>query len=165
MTHEEAIQILRTQYPHDAVIKEALGLLIPELRESEDERIRKELIEFIEWSVDRHFMREDFHQAKRPSEWIAYLEKQKEQEHICDSTQFEDGFKTGLEIGLRKQKEQKPAELIPLASLLSNYLKNDFEYFATKKWDEKKWNEVMNIQASELLRTAKNELEKEQTAE
>lgn len=45
--------------------------------ETEDERIRKELIEFIQWSVDRHFMREDFHQAKRPSEWIAYLEKQK----------------------------------------------------------------------------------------
>ena len=51
--------------------------IFPELRESEDERIRKELIEFIKWSVDRHFMREDFHQAKRPSEWIAYLEKQK----------------------------------------------------------------------------------------
>ena len=61
--------------------------------------------------------------------------------------------------------EQKPAELTSLATLLSNYLKNDFEYFATEKWDEKKWNEVMNIQASELLRIAKNELEKEQTAE
>ncbi len=35
-------------------------------------------------------------------------EKQKEQEHICDSTQYEEGFKTGLEIGLRNQKEQKP---------------------------------------------------------
>jgi hypothetical protein len=45
--------------------------------ESKDERIRQELIEFIQWSVDRHFMREDFHQAKRPSEWIDYLEKQK----------------------------------------------------------------------------------------
>ena len=42
--------------------------LFPQLCESEDERIRKELIEFIKWSVDRHFMREDFHQAKRPSE-------------------------------------------------------------------------------------------------
>ena len=58
--------------------------------------------------------------------------------------------------------EQKPAELTPLATLLSNYLKNDFEYFATKKWDEKKWNEILTIQASELLRYAKKELEKEQ---
>ena len=44
-----------------------------------DERIREELIEFIQWSEDRGFTRHDFHQAKRPSEWIAYLEKQKEQ--------------------------------------------------------------------------------------
>ena len=51
--------------------------IFPQIRESEDDRIRKELIEFIKWSVDRHFMRQDFHQAKRPSEWIAYLEKQK----------------------------------------------------------------------------------------
>ena len=57
--------------------------------------------------------------------------------------------------------EQKPVESTPLTTLLSNYLKNDFEYFATKKWDEKKWNEVMNNQASELLRIAKKELEKE----
>ena len=48
--------------------KICLECVFPELRESEDERIRKELIEFIQWSVDRHFMREDFHQAKRPSE-------------------------------------------------------------------------------------------------
>ena len=82
MTREEAIDIIRKNIPHlgigAAEMTDALEELIPELRESEDERIRKELIEFIKWSVDRHFMREDFHQAKRPSEWIAYLEKQKE---------------------------------------------------------------------------------------
>ena len=59
------------------LVKGVATTIFPELRESEDERIRKEIVEFIEWSVDRHFMREDFHQAKRPSEWIAYLEKQK----------------------------------------------------------------------------------------
>ena len=35
---------------------------------------------------------------------------QKEQEHPCDSAQFEEGFKTGYELGLRKKEEQKPAE-------------------------------------------------------
>ena len=64
--------------------KEILEALAPELAKSKDERIRKELIEFIKWSVDRHFMREDFHQAKRPSEWIAYLEKQKELPFVKD---------------------------------------------------------------------------------
>ena len=77
---------------------EELDSIFPELRESEDESIRKELIEFIKWSVDRHFMREDFHQAKRPPEWIAYLEKQKEQ----SLRDFIDDFSYSDE-----QKEQK----------------------------------------------------------
>ena len=52
----------------------------------------------------------------------------------------------------------KEPELTPLAQALSDYLKNDFEFFATKKWDEKKWNEVMNTQAAELLAIAKKEI-------
>ena len=78
--YDEALNWMREIYPglHGAT-KEDAEHFFPELTESEDERIRKELIKFIKWSVDRHFMREDFHQAKRPSEWISYLEKQKEQ--------------------------------------------------------------------------------------
>jgi hypothetical protein len=84
MTREEAIKVANEMYGWLKTDreKEALETLVPELADSEDERIRKELIEFIKWSVDRHFMREDFHQAKRPSEWIAYLEKQKEQKSL-----------------------------------------------------------------------------------
>ena len=78
MTREEAINEIKSWDFLEGKEIEAIHTLIPELRESEDERIRKELIEFIKWSVDRHFMKEDFHQAKRPLEWIAYLEKQKE---------------------------------------------------------------------------------------
>ena len=51
--------------------------IFPELSESEDEKIKKELIEFIQWAEDRGVTRHDFHQAKRPLEWIAWLEKQK----------------------------------------------------------------------------------------
>ena len=94
--------------------KICLECVFPELRESEDERIRKELIEFIKWSVDRHFMREDFHQAKRPSEWIAHLEKQKEY-HI-PWYDYQKSKEAGYTIvpneeyeQLIKQKEQKPA--------------------------------------------------------
>lgn len=60
----------------------AAGLLeelFPQLRETEDERIRKEIIDFIQWAEDRGMTRHDYHQAKRPAVWIAYLEKQKEQ--------------------------------------------------------------------------------------
>lgn len=84
MTREEAIKEIKSWDFLNKKETEAIETLIPELRESEsnDEKIRKELIEFIKWSVDRHFMREDFHQAKRPSEWIAYLEKQKAKERL-----------------------------------------------------------------------------------
>ena len=53
--------------------------LLPE-KESEDEKIRKEIIEFIDWTELRGSVRNDWHQKKRPAEWIAYLEKKKEQD-------------------------------------------------------------------------------------
>lgn len=56
-------------------------------------------------------------------------------------------------------------ELTPLEDLLSTYLKNDFEYFSTRKWDEKKWNEVMRTQAAELLSLARKQLQPEIDAE
>lgn len=52
-------------------------------------------------------------------------------------------------------------ELTPLEDHLSTYLKNDFEYFSTKKWDEKKWNETMRIQAAELLKLAREQFIKD----
>lgn len=49
-------------------------------------------------------------------------------------------------------------ELTEFEQALSNYLKNDFEYFHTKKWDEQKWNDVIRTQSKELLALAKKEL-------
>ena len=132
--------------------------LFPELKESEDEKIRL----FICDLITRIFWGRDWDISKK--DCLAYLKKQKEPRDyrklykgVSQSEWFKENYE-GKSLG----EEQKPAELTPLADLLSNYLKNDFEFFATKKWDEKKWNEVMNIQASELLRYAKKELEKEQ---
>ena len=51
--------------------------------------------------------------------------------------------------------------MTPLAEALSNFLKNDFEFFARKEWNEAKWNEVMNTQAAELQRLAYLEKHKE----
>ena len=58
------------------------------------------------------------------------------------------------------EKQKEP--LTPLAKALSNFLKNDFEFFARKEWNEAKWNEVMNTQATELQRLAHLEKQKEQ---
>ena len=63
--------------------------------ESEDERTRKEIIEFIEWADARGSVRNDWHQAKRPSEWITYLEKQKEP---TDKGEVSDGYHTFNEL-------------------------------------------------------------------
>ena len=81
--------------------------IFPQLTKIKDERIRKCIRLCLDECVHSDIIR-DYER----DECLAYLEKQKEQEHICDSAQYEEGFKTGLEIGLRKQKEQKPAECI-----------------------------------------------------
>ena len=202
--YDEALNIAKETYETQPMYRAWLEKMFPELRESEDEKMMKN-IRLAILSVEDAFWRTHGLTAK---EAISYLEKQKNafengrqfgimQEQArqelgwTDEKQKEQkpigtDFRTAVKnlMNLHKIKnefteedydfqakellelvEQKPAELTSLATLLSNYLKNDFEYFATKKWDEKKWNEVMNIQASELLRTAKNELEKEQTTE
>ena len=72
MTREEAIRILASSCIPGSKQTEALETLIPELRESEDERTRKEIIEFIRSQI------EDGNSVGW-DRWIAYLEKQKEQ--------------------------------------------------------------------------------------
>lgn len=72
MTKEEAIRRIKS-WNLDSDDMEVLSVVIPELQESEDERIRKEIKEFISKYADRGDLI-----AKR-KKWIAYLEKQKEQ--------------------------------------------------------------------------------------
>jgi hypothetical protein len=74
MTKEEAIKILMG-YSHTPQERAALEVLIPELAESEDERTRKEIIEFIRSQI------EDGNSVGW-DRWIAYLEKQKDQKPV-----------------------------------------------------------------------------------
>lgn len=74
MEHKEAIEIVKKNYPHvgfsGSQFDTALRVLVPELAESEDERIRKMLIERVRTA-------EELNEELR--KWIiAYLEKQKE---------------------------------------------------------------------------------------
>ena len=70
MERNEALEIVRRNYPHvsgsGTQFESALRTLVPELKESEDERVRKELIEFVK-------SRGGFKQ-----EYITWLEKQSE---------------------------------------------------------------------------------------
>lgn len=113
MKKEEAIKILRET--HDSAlfsVRTALETLIPELRESEDERVRKAIINYILYKADG-VSEEDEHK------WISWLEKQKEQnllpgfemtsEEIMEHPLFLEGFDVGREVG-HIEAEQKPAE-------------------------------------------------------
>ena len=76
MTREEAIEIVKTQYSHDSVMKTALGTLIPELCENSDEIIRSAMIKGFNFLMEK---REINTFAGTPIRNIlAYLEKQKE---------------------------------------------------------------------------------------
>lgn len=71
MTREEAINIIRDTYHTDTEL-EALTVLVPELKESEDERIRKGMIRFLNSETAEGIFTYEARQS-----WIAYLEKLK----------------------------------------------------------------------------------------
>ncbi len=75
MTREEAIKIIESNCScSGSKLREACAMFIPELTESEDERIRKEIIEYL-WDISNQtsLVKESL-DCRR---WIAYLEKQK----------------------------------------------------------------------------------------
>ena len=76
MTREEAIKVVRNIYQTDTE-KEALETLIPELAESEDEKIRKTLLEYFNERNSYRDEDETFNGVSFSS-IIAYLEKLKE---------------------------------------------------------------------------------------
>ena len=71
MTREEAIKVIKDNWPEGRVLlKLALEFLIPELKESDDERIRKSIIDLVEKQMPK---------SENKKWMIAWLEKQGEQ--------------------------------------------------------------------------------------
>ena len=118
--------------------KELTEKIFPELAESEDEKIRKEIIAFIEWSLKRGSITTE--QRIASQSWFAYLERQKEQknfrklyEDIAKSEWFKKAYE-GKSLGELissaswKDDEQKPAEYIDLTEL-AEQIKEEFEGF------------------------------------
>lgn len=71
MERKEAIEVVRKNWPHSGytMLREALETLIPELKESEDEKIRKEILDYFK-DLDEH--------GYPTKEWTAWVEKQGE---------------------------------------------------------------------------------------
>ena len=91
MTREKAINIIRNIYQTDTE-KEALQALIPELKESDGERIRKSIVHLLQ--VGGYMSPEDKTKA------FAWLEKQKEQKPSCWNSPIMTN-----EMIMEKQKE------------------------------------------------------------
>lgn len=111
--YEEALERAKKGLPIDEVF--------PELKESEDERIRKILIHIVKGACDKYGIKykgDDITEEKL----LAYLEKQKEQKPVegDNETEIQKAFREGKSAGRQEvfdhpeeyglQKEQKPAE-------------------------------------------------------
>lgn len=84
MNREEAIKIVKSHYPaNKQMLNEALEFLIPELKETEDEKIRKDLITFLDeiWHLGKNSNFDKWDKSDC-SNWIAWLEKQAEQKPV-----------------------------------------------------------------------------------
>ena len=110
MNREEAIKIVKSHYPaNKQMLNEALEFLIPELKETEDEKIRKDLITFLDeiWHLGKNANFDKWDKSDC-SKWIAWLEKQGEQkpqgksalepikeENVDNANKVESTFKVG----------------------------------------------------------------------
>ena len=101
MTREEALEIVRN-IPQTDKEKEALETLVPELKESEDERIRKELLDAVDkarvFDIDKDV-------ADR---WTAWLEKQKEQKPYQEVLSDSENRMLDYHASLVRGEERKP---------------------------------------------------------
>lgn len=80
MERKEAIEIIKKNWPDSSftMLREALETLVPELKESEDERIRKWIIDDIRYNMNNEQLNNSEYK-KKAEKAIAWLEKQGEQ--------------------------------------------------------------------------------------
>ena len=155
--YDEALKDMRAIYPNlkgDA--KLAVEHAFPELAESEDERIRKEIVEYF-----KHYSGGDNVSIKFPK-WIAYLEKQKE---IRDRYKVKNGDEPEL--------TQFESELFSAGSLLwQTYMiggevnfcvwakecSKDLLEAARKELEEKpaEWSEGDEVKLNDVIRIIEN---------
>lgn len=113
MTREEAIKILKAR-PYSGEVLEALETLVPEYNESEDEKVRKALLDYFSCTGDDNLMLNGVY----IKDIIAYLDKMKEEEGydaipVESTLEYKIGKKDGFNEGLEQGKKQfywKPTE-------------------------------------------------------
>ena len=127
--YKEALERARKLY-EKGTITESLNYIFPELKESEDERIRKELIDAIQGLWDNDTLPLPL-SAKRKDAWIAWLEKQGEQE---PANKVEPKFKIGYWITI-----DKPCQIISISdtgNYIVRYCDNEKTHILSKNFCE-----------------------------
>lgn len=119
--------------------KEVVEHLFPQLAESEDERIRKEIINYL--SNELHNVKQLTPRTNEFEAWIAYLEKQKDS-NPSTPEDISAAYQLGLANGRKEQKSS--INIDQLKSLMLQYLqeaaneKDDSDIEAdTDKWARK----------------------------
>lgn len=126
---ERAKEVIRKMNMYDGTcIKEDIEDIFPQLAESEDERTRKEIIEFIRSQI------EDGNSAGW-DRWIAYLEKQKENPKSADSIPSDCVSDAKCEDGWHKVEDSLPDN--PREVLCKDEARNYFigRYYVGEGWE------------------------------
>ena len=139
--YDEAIRVAKNIYTNidtPIEVKDHLASIFPELSDSEDERIRKMLIDqMLRWKemAEENHVQKDIEDSCSA---IAWLEKQKEG-NLVERKYIQEAYNKGLDWGLR-QKEQKPT----MIQWTGDNLKEVIDFTGkSPKFDEwfKSWDE------------------------
>ena len=127
MTREEAIKVANEMHGWVKTDreKEALETLIPELRESDDERIRKAMVDYFSQYKDDGLRGVDI------TPWIAYLENLKPSfRKIHDGVMWDRGLRTGIALGKKEQKSLNIGAASEwLRKHVCNYMNSEYNEF------------------------------------
>lgn len=140
MEREEAIKIVKSHYPaNKQMLNEALEFLIPELKESEDERIRKALVRFHKSTIDVDGIKGE--------EIVAWLEKQGSEPNWChhkvDLSDCSEEYRKAYYDGWNNcnmQHSQCKSELDDVVKCLINGMKFYYEENKEAIWGTDKWS-------------------------
>lgn len=129
--YDEAIERAKTLYNSVFVNNDVLEQIFPELKESEDEKIRKELIAFLKENHETGRAEETW-SLSGIERWIAWLEKQKEPDGTWTE---EDDAKVKV---MCKEGDLKPSERAWLKELKNRIVKKEQKPVHTAKemWKE-----------------------------
>lgn len=143
MERKEAIEIVRSNFPNGRIqLSEALKTLIPELKESEDERISREITEFL---VDFNNGEYENPNENTIDSWLSWLEKQQ------DNTNIEQVFRplagccidTAAKQAIEQQKIGKNVVLafngcyIPVENNTVDAIVNKYNAWVEKQGEQK----------------------------